>query len=357
MRHPEAPEVARFVAENGHRIRFHKYLQWLASEQLDAAQSRARAAGMGLGLVADLAVGVSPDGAETWGERGLFARGVALGAPPDAFNSAGQNWHLAPFRPDALRRDTYRAFSSTLAQSMRWSGALRIDHMVGFRRGYWIPDGHRTGAYVQYPVDEMLAVAAIEGHRQRCLVIGEDLGNVPAGLRDRMDAIGILGCRLIYFERERNGPFTPPKAYRYSTAASIGSHDSPSFTDWWHGDDLAQRLSSGVIDAAEAETELAARARTRDALLEALRRAGIPVQGDAAADDELVLAIHRFLAATGSALATVQAENAFGLGQLNMPGTIDEHPNWRRRLPPAADWRTAALFGEIARIMAAKRPR
>jgi (1->4)-alpha-D-glucan 1-alpha-D-glucosylmutase len=282
---------------------------------------------------------------------------VSLGAPPDAFNSAGQNWHLAPFRPEALRRDTYRAFSGTLAQSMRWSGAIRIDHMVGFRRGYWIPDGHRTGAYVQYPVDEMLAVAAIEGHRQRCLVIGEDLGNVPAGLRDRMDAIGVLGCRLVYFERQKDGPFTLPNAYRYNTAASIGTHDSPAFRDWWRGSDLAQRLAGGVIDAAEADREGAARADTRRALLEAMHVAGIDVDGGAVADDELVLAIHRFLAVTGSALATVQAENAFGLGQLNMPGTIDEHPNWRRRLPLAAAWPTDGLFPKIARIMRAHRPR
>jgi len=357
VHHPEAPEVAVFAADNAQRIRFHKYLQWLASDQLDTAQSRARAAGMGLGLVADLAVGVSPDGAETWGERGLFASGASLGAPPDAFNSAGQNWNLAPFRPDALRRDTYRAFSGTLAQSMRWSGAIRIDHMVGFRRGYWIPDGHRIGAYVQYPVDEMLAVAAIEGHHQNCLVIGEDLGNVPPGLRDRMDAIGILGCRLVYFKRERNGPFTLPKAYRYNAAASIGSHDSPSFREWWRGADLAERLNLGVIDATEAESELALRATTRKALLEALRGAGIAVDGGDTADDELVLAIHRFLAVTGSALATVQAENAFGLGQLNVPGTTEQYPNWRRRMPLAAEWRTDPLFGEIAQIMLEQRPR
>jgi len=357
LHHPEAAEVASFAAEHERRIRFHKYLQWLASEQLDAAQTRARAAGMGLGLVADLAVGVSPDGAETWGEPELFARGVSLGAPPDNFNSAGQNWHLAPFRPDALRRDTYRAFSGTLAQSMRWSGAIRIDHIVGFRRGYWIPDGHRTGAYVQFPVDELLAVAAIQGHRQRCLVIGEDLGNVPAGLRDRMDAIGVLGCRLVYFEREGNGPFTSPKAYRDNTIASIGSHDSPSFREWWEGRDVAQRLRRGMIDAKEAEREGVARAATRSALLEAIRAAGIPVHGGATADDRLVLAIHAFLALTGSALATVQAENAFGLAQLNMPGTIDQHPNWRRRLPPAEAWPIHSLFQEIARIMREQRPR
>lgn len=359
--HPEAREVARFAAQKRSRIRYHKYLQWLAAEQLDGAQARARAAGMGLGLVADLAVGVNPEGAETWAEPELFARGISLGAPPDAFNAAGQNWGLAPFIPAALRRDTYRAFAGTLARSMRWSGAIRIDHIVGFRRGYWIPQGHKIGAYVQFPVDEMLAVAAIEGHRQQCLVIGEDLGNVPAGLRDKMEEIGIHGCRLVYFERNwSTGAFLPPEAYRHNTAASLGSHDLPSFQGWWAGRDIDLLLKVGTIDEAEAERERGERVHVRRAVINVLREAGMGVDTDpdrAEADEALVLAIHRFLGATGSALATVQAETVFDLTQLNMPGTVDEHANWRIRLPPASAWRTDRVAGKIARIMSELRPR
>jgi 4-alpha-glucanotransferase len=333
-------------------------LQFLAEEQLVAARGRARAAGMGLGLVADLAVGVRPDGAEVWAEPATFSRGVSLGAPPDAFNPAGQNWQLAPFRPDALRRDGFRSFAETLRAALRWAGAVRIDHILGFARTYWTPDGGHEGAYVRFPRDELMAVTAIEAHRARALAIGEDLGNVPGGLREAMGARGILGCRLVMFERGAQGAFRPPHDYAEAAVAAFGSHDLPDLSGWWQGADIAARERLGVIDAAEAGRERARRGEARAALLAALAAEGL--LPDAAADPDAapVLALHRFLARTPSALATLQAENLFPLGgQLNLPGTVAEYPNWRRRVPEAAAWPTAPLVQAVAAIMRAERPR
>jgi 4-alpha-glucanotransferase len=361
LRDPGSPVVRRFAAANPRLIRHHCYLQWIAETQLDAAQTRARAAGMGLGLVSDLAVGVHPDGAEVWGERQDFATGISLGAPPDAFNPAGQNWHLAPLRPGFLRRDGFRAFAETLACSMRWAGGIRIDHIIGFARSYWIPDGCTIGAYVRYPLAEMLAVAAIIGHRHGCLVIGEDLGNVPEGLREGMGETGVHGCRLVCFERDRDGGFKAQKEYPALTVASFGSHDVPNFRWWWHGRDIAIRLSLGLIDAAEANRERAAREKARVALRAALSDAAVlsgNQETDGPTDEVLDLALHRFLAGTSSALVTVQAENLFpGVGQLNVPGTVYEHPNWRCRLPGISEWQSDTKVRSIARMMSEWRPR
>lgn len=202
-RRPDAPAVLAFAAANPERLDFHRYLQWLADTQLGEAARRATAAGMPVGLYGDLAVGVHPGGAEAWGEQGLVAAGVSIGAPPDAYNAEGQDWGLAPFNPIGLRAQAYRPFAEVLAANMRHAGALRIDHVMGCMRLFWVPEGQRptAGTYVAYPFDDLVRIVALESVRQRCVVIGEDLGTVPPGLRARLRRAGMLSYRLLVFLR------------------------------------------------------------------------------------------------------------------------------------------------------------
>ncbi|MEL7153901.1 MAG: 4-alpha-glucanotransferase, partial [Pseudomonadota bacterium] len=203
----------------------HAWYQWLTETQLADAQQSAKTGGMALGLMLDLAVGVRADGAEAWAEPDNLANGVSIGAPPDDFNPSGQNWALAPLNPRAMRRGGLHAFAETLRASMRYAGALRIDHILGLNRNFWIANDTGEGTYIQFPQQALFAVLAIEAHRNQCIVIGEDLGNVPEGFRNQMDANGLYGCRLLYFQRSESGAFADPKNYAPKTVASIGSHD------------------------------------------------------------------------------------------------------------------------------------
>ncbi len=351
---PHSSAVQQFAAEHVRLTTFHKYLQFVAEEQVQAAQDAAVSAGMGVGVVSDLAVGVRRDGSEVWSQPDLFASGVSLGAPPDAFNADGQNWQLAPLVPDALRRDGYRAFARILNRTMRHAGAIRIDHIAGFRRSFWIPENGASGTYVSYPLDELLAVTLIEAERCNCLVIGEDLGNIPRGLRGAMRQRGIYGCRLLYFERETTGAWLAPGRYDRQTAASLGSHDLPAFAGWWRGDDIEAHRQLNLMSEAEWSAALKRRAEDRRKLMDTL---GLASTGDDKADDALLIAIHRLLVTAGSELVTIQMENLFGsTEQLNLPGTIDEHPNWRHRMPPAEQLFTHQLAQRIVDVAATLRP-
>ncbi len=335
------PAVRAFARSQAPRVRYHAWLQWLADAQLGAAQSAARTAGMALGLYLDIAVGVRPDGAEVWADRSGFARGAALGAPPDRFNAAGQNWGLAPFSPLALRQQRYHAFAETLRAAMRHAGMIRIDHVLGFNRSFWMPADGTAGGYVRYPLDALLAVTAIEAARAKCLVVGEDLGVVPPGFRERLAAAGIYGCSVFQFEREPDGSVRPPDRYREATLASLGTHDLPTLRGYWAGRDIECRRDAGQIDAAAAGAERKRRDEDRRQIVRALGNQGLLAGGEDAADepdavivDELAVALHAFLARTPAALRGVQLDDALGVAeQQNMPGTVDEYPNWRQRLP------------------------
>jgi glycogen operon protein len=350
LRRPDATGVAEFALREARAVRFALYLQWLADRQLAAAASHARTAGLALGFFRDLAVGAAPDGAEVWANPGAFVRGVSVGAPPDPFSPAGQIWSLPPPNPEAMAASACAGFRGLVAANMRHAGALRIDHVMGLSRVFWIPEGAAAaeGAYVDYPLAALLGVLALESERARCLVVGEDLGTVPDGLRERLAAADVLSYRVLWFERDAAG-FVDPFRYPVKAAACVSTHDLPTIAGWWSGADIDEKRSLGLLAADAAEAEGAERRSAKEALAEALDRAGA-VQGasvDAAAahDSAITAAIHRFVGASASALVLIQADDLAGATTaVNLPATDRLRPNWRRRLGVDVEalWQTPA---------------
>lgn len=340
-RRPESAEVAAFAGEHRERIEFFAYLQWLADQQLGGAQARSRAAGMAIGLYHDIAVAVNPASAMTWANPGVSLSGVSAGAPPDWFNPHGQNWVLAPLSPVGLREVGYEPFAQSLRHNMRHAGAVRIDHVMGLKRLFWIPEGASPaeGAYVRYPFDDLVRIIALESVRHQCLVIGEDLGTVPRGFRPAMNRAGLLSCRVLYFERAADGAFLPADTYPRQSLVSVSTHDLPTLRGFWTYRDLRWRELLHRFPDEEAATQARIeRDRDRVQLLHALAEAGllpVGIDPDHPPDEpppELVLAVHRFLAGTPGQLLMVQLEDLIGEEeQPNLPGT-EEHPNWRRKV-------------------------
>ncbi|AHM04544.1 4-alpha-glucanotransferase (amylomaltase) [Roseibacterium elongatum DSM 19469] len=351
LQDPASDVVARAGAEMAEAVTFHAWLQWRARNDLMAANRRARAAGMGLGLYLDLAVGTHPAGAETWEDRDSFAFGASLGAPPDAFSADGQSWGLAPFNPRALVAKGFRPLAETLRCQMALSGAVRIDHILGFDRAFWVPEG-APGAYVQMPRDAMLAVVRLEAARAGAVVVGEDLGNVPRGLRAALAASGIQSCRLQLFEQmPGDAPvFRAPERFEPKSIASFSTHDLPTWKGWRQGHEIETRRDLGHVTPAFADRELARR-KDEVAAFDAMTAKVAPKGTDPASVD----AMHHALGATRSALAMVQVECALDVvPQPNLPGTTTQYPNWRQRLPVgAADLGRDPRIAHAARIMAA----
>jgi len=349
------------------RIEYHEYLQWQADRQLAGAAARCEERGMAIGLYVDLAVSVDRAGSECRTFEGCYAPTASVGAPPDDFNLSGQDWGLPPPIPEALREHGHAPFVQVLRASMRHAGALRIDHVMGLMRLYWVPHGAtaRDGGYVRYPLDELLAVVALESHRNRCMVIGEDLGTVPDAVREALARTRVLSYRLLYFQRDASGDFAAPSQYPRDALVSIGTHDLPTLGGWWSGHDLGQRDALGLYPD-EASREHLARARDEDRpkLLAALARAGrLPAGADVEAlargplAPALVDAVHAWLASSPSLLMMVQPEDWLGVvEQCNLPGTVDEHPNWRRKLPlPVDEFAADAATARLAAVLAAER--
>ncbi|RZI93718.1 MAG: malto-oligosyltrehalose synthase, partial [Variovorax sp.] len=367
-RTPDSPEVAQFAEDHAERIGYFAWLQWQAARQLAHVGAQCDVLGMGVGLYLDLAVSVDRAGSDAWGEQDLFALGASVGAPPDEFNPNGQGWGLPPLRPDRLRDTGYRFFIDTLRGSMRGAGALRIDHVMGLMRLFWIPPGGtpHNGAYVHYALHEMLAIVAVESQRQQCMVIGEDLGTVADEMRGALARFEVLSYRLFYFERQHDGDFKAPAEYPRHALVAISTHDLATLTGWWAGHDLRLRLSLGLFPSPELfEKQLFDRAQERVRLLLAVQRAGL-LSVDAVAEatgaqtlpPAVVAAIHAYLSSTPSQVMMVQLEDAIGmLEQANMPGTTDSHPNWRRKL--ALDLQQLALdpqTQQLCETLAAIRP-
>jgi 4-alpha-glucanotransferase len=345
MRGPRSAEVADFARAQADRVDFFQWLQWQADRQLGAAAKAGQAAGLALGLYRDLAVGVDPHGADAWADQALIAPGAAIGAPPDPLSRAGQNWGLAPINPLQLRRRAFAPLVAALRANMRHAGILRIDHVMGLQRLYCIPTGMpaTAGAYVSYPFDDILRLVALESRRQSCAIIGEDLGTVPDGFRERMRAANALSYRVFVFERRGDASFAPPSEYPPLAAASAATHDLATLKGFWLGHDIEWRRRLGIYpDEVAATTEAAERRRDRQLLLEALaaeallpreRFAEFLIDDTPAYMPELGEAIHVFLARSRARLVLVQLEDAIGEGeQANLPGTSDSHPNWQRRL-------------------------
>lgn len=370
MRDPRSPQVADFARAHADRIAFFQFLQWQADRQLAAAAEAGRAAGLAIGIYRDLAVGVDSNGADAWADQELAVPGAAIGAPPDALNRLGQNWGLAPINPLALRRRGYAPLIAGLRANMRHAGVLRIDHAMSLQRLYWVPSGNpaTAGAYVNYPFGDLLRLVALESHRHRCAVIGEDLGTVPEGFRDHMREAAVLSYRVLMFERRADGGFIPPGHYPELAAASAATHDLATLKGFWLGRDLEWRQSLGLYPNGEAAAgEAAERRRDRRLLLEALAGEGLLAPERFAAflpDDatpvyaaELGEAMLAYLARSRARLMLVQLEDVSGeVEQANLPGTTDAHPNWRRRLPAALeDLLAGPAMTRIATLVAAGR--
>ena len=337
LRRPSDDDIARIAAPLIERVEYHEYLQFLADEQLARASALCRARGMSIGLYIDLAVGVDLNGAEAWSNQHVLALGASVGAPPDMMNLKGQDWGFPPYHPERLRAAGYEPFIAVLRSNMRRTGALRIDHILGLVRLYWVPWGvpATDGGYVRYNFDELSAVIARESHAYRCLVIGEDLGTVPDGLRERMRERRLLSYRLLYFERGEDARFKSPGEYPKLALAAVSTHDLPTLRGWWSGRDLVVRRELGMFPSPEIERrEHEERDRDRHLLLDALRREGLFAGSVDAHWHDFASAVHRYLARTPSKLLMVQLEDALGIeDQVNLPGTVSEHPNWRRKLP------------------------
>ncbi len=366
-RDSSSPETVVFARDHADRVTFHQYLQWEANRQLDLAKVACVQNGMSIGLYCDLALGVDADGAEAWVEQSLIAQGISTGAPPDSFNLKGQNWGLPPFNPHALREAAYRPFIDCLRANMSHAGAVRIDHVMGFTRLFWIPSGASPseGGYIRYPIDDLLAITALESQRARCVVVGEDLGTVPEGLRERLRATRILSMHLLYFERHDNDGFRPAQSYPELAQVAIGTHDLPTFPGYWRDHDIAVRAVLQLLPEPSSETMLRQdRASARAALLALLRGTGLLSTTEKQVDDsdvdmtELVDAAYHFLATTPGRLLMVHLEDVLGIiEQVNMPGTVDEHPNWRRKLP--ITWEklaTSPRLCSIAKTLTRLRP-
>ena len=359
LRTPDARGAAAFAAHHAPAVRFALYLQWQADRQLAAAAARARQAGLAFGFYRDLAVGAAPDGAEVWANPAAFACGVSIGAPPDPFSPSGQVWCLPPPNPHAIRASGAAGWRELLAANMRHAGALRIDHVMGLARLFWVPDGATAtdGAYVDYPLALQLSVLAQQSASARCIVVGEDLGTVPDGFRDRLAAADVLSYRVLWFEREGAG-FLPPGGYPPRAVACVSTHDLPTIAGWWRGADVDEKEALGLLAADAAAAARSDRQAERGMLATALDRAGIArVDPAAAPDAALAAAIHGFIGAAPSALAVAQADDLAGATTaLNLPATDQARPNWRRRIDVDVDalWatetgaRTAAAFAARA---------
>ena len=342
--HPESPAVAEFAREHGKEVRLYQYGQWLAATQLGQVCQEAKQQGLPFTLYEDLALGASPGGFDTWAHQELFARGPAIGAPPDAFNPQGQNWGLPPLIPERLRASGYQLFIDTLRANLPPGGMLRMDHVMGLFRLLWIPHGVSAarGAYVTYPARELLAILALESVRRRALIIGEDLGTVPPRIRRELGKSGVFSYRVFYFERDGNRHFLAPEAYPARAMATVTTHDLPTLTGFWQGHDLALKQTLNLYPEARlAEADAAERDLDRRLLLEDLQHRGVLPDGAASKPEagdpcpvELREAILDYLAQSEAALMEVRLEEVFGVPeQQNLPGTRQEHPNWRVKLP------------------------
>jgi 4-alpha-glucanotransferase len=327
----DAAAVRDFAQREARAIQFHAFAQWLAARSFADVQRTARAEGMRIGLISDLAVGMSPGGSHAWSRQQDLLPGLNIGAPPDLYNPRGQDWGLTGFSPQALIARGFEPFLATLRAALRHVGGVRIDHVMGLTRLWLVPHGASPadGAYLSYPLDDMLRLIALESHRHRAVVIGEDLGTVQPEFRARLSGAGIAGMDVLWFQRDGDG-FMPATEWRGDAVAMTTTHDLPTVAGWWTGVDIATRHAIGLADQ-EAETKQ--RVQDRVALWSAFQDAGV-AKGDPPDDPTPVVdAAIAFTAQSPASLALIPLEDVLGVSeQPNLPGTIDEHPNWRRRL-------------------------
>ena len=337
---PDGDAVRRYAAEHSEEVEFFLFAQWLAKASLDAAQKAAREAGMAIGLIADLAVGMDSGGSHAWSRPNDLLTGLSIGAPPDILGPQGQDWGITSFSPQALRRTGFAAFIGTLRAALDHAGGIRIDHILGLRRLWIIPHGSASaeGAYLTYPLDDMLRILAIESHRSQAVVVGEDLGTVPEGLRPKLAARAVYGMNVLFFERGEKGAFLPPAKWRAEALAMTGTHDLATVSGWWQGRDIDWAWKLGRSGADSEEEDRQQRREDRAQLWQAFQQSGAAPK-DAPQPDmhdawPVLEAAAAHIGSTPCELAILPLEDLLGLEeQPNLPGTMDEHPNWRRRIP------------------------
>ena len=391
LQRPDGAAVAAMATpistQRADAIGYHTFLQWLAADGLDDAQRRARAAGMAIGVIADLAVGTDPGGSHAWTRQAEILNGFHAGAPPDLYNPLGQDWGVAVFSPRGLRRHGYAAFIEMLRANLAHAGGLRIDHVLGLARMWLVPAGApaSAGAYLTYPLDDLLRLVAIESWRHRAIIIGENLGTVPESLNAALEARGVLGIDVLWFAREPAGemrketsqetsqsevadvpdapdaaepviaPFQPPAQWPVHAVATTTTHDLPTVAGWWAGHDIAWRTRLHQLGAHETGAGLMAlRAAERNALWQAMCEAGIAHGAEPPIDAPPVETVLRWLHGAQTPLRLVPVEDLLALrDQPNVPGTTAGHPNWQRRLD--ADARNLFTRADVAPRVAAVR--
>jgi 4-alpha-glucanotransferase len=341
---PRSESVAQLREELADRVSFYMWLQWCLDEQLAAAQRQAVEAGMRLGVIHDLAVGVHPGGADVWSLGDALARDVTVGAPPDAFNQQGQDWSQPPWRPDRLAELGYAPYRDMLRTVLRHAGGLRVDHIIGLFRLWWVPSGGGpdAGTYVRYDHEALVGILALEAHRSGALVVGEDLGTVEPWVRDYLRERGLFGTSILWFERDGGEPL-PPEAYRELCMASVTTHDLPPTAGYLAGEHIELRERLGLLTR-PVEEETAVDEADRAAVMELLTELGL--LGEGSTERERVEALHRFLARTPARLLGVALADATGDRRtMNQPGTSGEYPNWR--LPLADGVGQPVLLEEV----------
>ena len=348
LRDGEERALADFAREHATSVRYHQYLQWLCENQMAGAAEQAARAGLSLGFCRDLAVGAAPDGCESWRGAERLVEGFSVGAPPDPFTRDGQIWGLPPPDPLRWKDEGCESFRQLLRANMRYAGALRIDHAMGLARLFVVPDGGKAmeGAYLSYPLEDLLGHLALESQRAKCVVIGEDLGTLPWGFSERLAQADILSYRVLWFERDGVG-FSPPAHYPRKATACVSTHDLPTLKGWWEGADIAEKLQLGLLTGEAAQLERKTRSDDRRLLMDALAREGL-LAGESDPDAPfgvgLAAAVHGFVARAPALVAMAQLDDLAGESvAVNLPGTDSERPNWRRKL----DIETPALFETI----------
>lgn len=344
LRDPRSTAVAQFAEAHAHEVRFHAFLQWLVHDGLARAQREGRDAGMAVGLIADLAVGADGAGSQTWSRQGEMLEGVSIGAPPDTFNVHGQDWGLCAFSPHGLVQSGFRSFIDMLRVSLADAGGLRIDHILGFTRLWLVPHGMgpEQGGYVRYPLEELLRLVALESVRHQAIVVGEDLGTVAPGFSETLASRGIMGMKVLWFERDEEGGFSPPEKWSDEAMATTTTHDLPTVAGWWAGRDIDWRGGLGLLP--ETQTVEDAREERAEDRTQLARRLGLTLkrghERHEASDfrtSQILEGCARHLGLTPAPLAILPVEDVLGLEeQANMPGALHEHPNWRRRWSPDA---------------------
>ncbi|ENS5605675.1 4-alpha-glucanotransferase [Vibrio mimicus] len=339
----DSAAVQKFIDEQKDLVHLYMYLQWIADAQIHEAQSLAEEKGMAVGLYRDLAVGVADSGSETWADQGNLLQDVSIGAPPDVLGPLGQNWGLPPLNPQVLQATAYDAYIKLLRANMKHCGALRIDHVLGLLRLWWIPKGENAtkGAYIYYPVKDMLAILALESHRHQCSVIGEDLGTVPDEIVELLRDAGVHSYKVFFFETSKeDGGYVSPAHYAEQSMAALCTHDMPTLRGFWHCDDLKMGREIGLYpDEEQLQGLFDDRLKSKQGILDSVAWHGYLPAGvgrDATQvpmDSYLSEALQLHVAAGSSALLSVQLEDWLEMDKpVNIPGTVNEYPNWRRKL-------------------------